>query len=498
MKDIGKKIFIPLSLGAVLLGGCKKGFLDVNNDPNRVTELNVTPELIFPQAEVAVGARAASGNWNFLNNWMGYTGASGSYAIDQTETTYNVDFNFSDPIWQNHYGVLFDLNQAQVKALAKGDSVLAGASMILAAKLWQELVDLYGDIPYSQAFNNNATRTPAYDKAKDVYLSLMSNLDVAKSYMNRTAKSTFATLDVINHGNQAKWIKFANTLKLRLLIRTSEVSTFNVATEINKIKDGGSVLNTLKAGDDVMVNPGYVNETSKQSPFYANNGLTPTGAEANPITRANVYFVNLLNTTQDPRLRRYFKSPTGTTSIIGVTYGLAAGNPTSSASSSYGPGLVKSATQDQWIYPAFESLFLEAEAIARGWITGNAQTTYEAAVTENFKFLGLTAADATTYLTSVSIAMWSNSGSTALSKAKFIAYQKYIALAGIDPLESYSDLRRLNMIPNTGYLTANPSRISNSLPVRLPYPQSEYTTNAANVNAEGNINVFTSKIFWQP
>jgi hypothetical protein len=497
MRYRNKKLLLPLLFSIALLAGCKKDFLDVNDDPNRVTELNVTPELLFPQAEVAVGARAASQNWNFLSNWLGYTGASGSYAIDQTETSYNIDFSFSDPIWQNHYSVLFDLNQVQSKALAKGDSVLAGASMILSAKLWQELVDLYGNIPYTEAFQNNTTRTPKYDKAQDIYISVMASLDRAKSYMSRTARSTFASIDVINHGDQAKWIRFANTLKLRMLIRTSEVTLFNVATEINKMKDGGSALNTLKADDNISVNPGYANETNKQSPFYANFGLTPTNAEANPITRANVYFVSLLKSTADPRLTSFFKPATGTT-VVGVTYGLAAGNPTSGASSSFGPGLVKSATQDQWIYPAFESLFLEAEAIARGWVAGDAQATYESAVTQNFIFLGLSASDAAAYLSNTPIAMWSNAGSTALSKAKFIAYQKYIALAGIDPLEAYSDYRRLKMIPNTGFLSVNPSKVSNTLPVRLPYPQTEYTTNAENANGQGNVNIFTSKIFWQP
>lgn len=498
MRYRNRKALLPLFLSLVLLGGCKKGFLDINDDPNRVTELNVTPELLFPQAEVAVGARAASQNWNFLSNWLGYTGASGSYAIDQTETSYNVDFNFSDPIWQNHYGVLFDLDQTRQKALAKGDSVLAGASMILSAKLWQELVDLYGNIPYTEAFQNSTTRTPKYDKARDIYASVMTSLDQAKTYMGRTAKSTFASLDVINHGDRAKWIRFANTLKLRMLIRTSEVNLFTVATEINKIKDGGASLNTLKAGDNVSVNPGYANEANKQSPFYANFGLTPTAAEANPITRANVYFVNLLTSTADPRLRQIFQAPSGSANIVGVTYGLSAGNPTSGASSSFGPGLVKNATQEQWIYPAFESLFLEAEAVARGWTSGNAQTTYESAVTQNFVFLGLPDSVATKYLSNTAIAMWSNSGSTALAKAKFIAYQKYIALAGVDPLEAYSDHRRLNMLPNTGYLSVNPSKVSNTLPVRLPYPQTEYTTNATSANGEGSINIFTSKIFWQP
>ena len=484
-------------LAMISVSSCKKGFLDVNDDPNRVTDKNITPELIFPQAANATGGRTASGNWVFADNWMGYWAVSGSFAIDQRETTYNLDFNFGDPLWQNHYNVLFDLNLAKYKAEAKGDSVLAGAAMILSVKLWQELVDVFGNIPYSQAFRNNEYTQPDYDKGVDIYNSLLKKLDTAVSYMNKTAKSSFASVDVVTHGNQSRWIKFANTLRLRLLIRQSQIAGFNPATELAKITANGGV---LQSGETISVNPGYLNETNKQSPFYANFGFTPTGTEANTLTRANTYFVNLLNATSDPRLSRYFKAPTAGGSITGCDYGLAAGNPDGAHSSGIGPGLAGSATQSQWIFTSVESLFLEAEAIARGWLPGNAQTKYQQAVTESFIFLGVpnAATAAGTYIANNAIANWANAGATVLLQAKFITYQKYIALAGIDPVEAWSDLRRLNMIPNTGYISVNPGKVSNVLPVRLLYPQSEYTTNADNVNGEGTINAFSSKIFWQP
>jgi hypothetical protein len=283
-----------------------------------------------------------------------------------------------------------------------------------------------------------------------------------------------------------------------LLIRQSQIPNFNPASEISKILASGGVLHE---GENIMVNPGYSNAANKQSPFYANYGFTPTDAEANTSTRANNYFVTLLQNTNDPRLNRFFRPPaSGGTAIVGTTFGLAQGNPVGAQSSGMGPGLLKDPSQDQWIYPAYESMFLEAEAIARGWMPGDPKTAYEAAVTENFRFLDVPDAEAAAadYLSTARIANWNNAGSSPLSQAKFIAYQKYIANAGIDPLESWSDIRRLNMIPDHGYISVNPNKVSNNLPVRLLYPQSEYTTNAANVQAQGSINAFTSKIFWQP
>jgi hypothetical protein len=497
MKYLYKRVLFFFTIISIASVSCNKTkFLDVNDNPNSVTENNITPELIFPQAAHAVGVQLSGANFTFLNQWLGYWSVTGDFAIPQDQTTYNIDNTFTNNIWESYYDNLFDLHQVQVKAIAEGDTVLAGASMILSAKLWQELVDMFGDIPYSQTFQNSQFQSPKYDKGQDIYNDLQKKLDTAISYMGQTERSTFQTVDIVNHGNKTLWIKFANTLKLRLLIRQSEISGFNPVTETAKITANGGVLHQ---GENINVNPGYSNTTNKQNPFYANYGLTPTGVTANTFNTANDYFISLLKSTNDPRLERFFK-PNSSGTFTGSVYGLAQGNPPGAQTSNIGPGLAGSAEQDQWIMPAFESMFLEAEAIARGWLPGDAKTAYEAAVTESFVWLGVPDAvnEAANYLSNTTIANWSNAGSDPESQAKFIAYQKYIALAGVDPVEAWSDLRRLNMLPDNGYITVNPGKLSSTLPKRLPYPETEYTTNAGNVNSEGTINIFTSKIFWEP
>jgi hypothetical protein len=493
--NINKSIIFAGLLVIIAGTSCKKGYLDINEDPNRATDKNIRAELLFPQAAHGVGARLASGNFRFLNSWMGYFAQAGDYSILQDETSYSIDFTFGDPLWQNHYDALFDLYLTKVKALEVQDSVLAGCSMILSARLYQDLVDIYGNVPYSQAFQTLTYQQPAYDKGQDVYNALQKSLDTAITYLQTHPTENFDAVDIVNGGDTDLWIKFANTLKLRLLIHQSQIGGLNPAAEITKIINNGGVLH---AGEDIDVNPGYVDENNKQSPFYANYGNTPTGSDANPSTRANDYLLNILGSYDDARIERFY-SPVGT-SFVGDVYGKVEGNPTGASSSRIGPGLAGSAKQDAWIFPAFESMFLEAEAIARGWMPGDVQTAYEAAVTENFVWLGVEdAADwANEYLTTADIAMWSNAGASVNDRVKFIAFQKYIALAGIDPTEAWTDLRRLNMMPDNGYISANPSKISNTLPVRLLYPQSEYTANGDNVRTQGTINQFTSKIFWQP
>lgn len=503
MKKIQNKLLIVTLALAVVFTGCSKDYLDVNSDPNRVTDENITPELIFTQAATSVGIRSVGGqagsegaktDLQYVENWMGYMASSGDFAIDQIETTYNIDFAFGDNAWQRDYATLFDLSLVKTKALAKDNKVLAGAAMILSAKMFQELVDTYGDIPYSQAFKSNEFKHPVYDDAQSIYNALQASLDSAIVYMNESAPSSFSTVDIVNHGDQEKWIRFANTLKLRLLIRQSEVTGFDPAAEIAKIQSKGGI---LAHGESVTVNPGYSDAQYKQSPFYGNYGYTPTGNIAAPGYRANEYMINILLATNDDRITRFYE-PVGS-SYVGCTYGLAVGNPLGAQASYFGPGLLISAEQDHWLYPSFESMFLEAEAIARGWMPGDAKTAFENAITESFVWLGVPDAEAAAayYIENTDIANWANAGTSVEEQVRFIAFQKYIALCCIDPRESWADQRRLHFLPE-GYISVNPSRLSNDLPLRLLYPQSEYTTNSESVLAVGTIDQFTTKIFWQP
>lgn len=512
MKHLNKYILGALVV-VLAVSGCKKSYFEVNNDPNRPNDSTTSAALIYNNAAVTIGARLSGTEIAFINRWIGYWSTSGDFAVDQTETSYNIDHSFSDVPWQRQYDVLFDLFKVKQKALAKGDSSLAAASMILGARMWQDLVDEFGNVPYSQAFTDSISK-PKYDKAEDIYANLQTVLDQAISYLGEVNHKTdfLSVRTLVKIGNrevkwdantsitfiQQKWMKFANTLKLRLLIRQSEKGGAN-AGELAKVQLNGGVLG---AGETVEVNPGFSNANNKQSPFYQNYGTLPNGNQASTNTKANAYFMSLIDTF---RVKRFFKpingaDPNLAKSYVGTLYGLQAGNPSNAASSDMGPGIAGSSEQDQWIFPSFESMFLTAEAVARGWLPGDAKTAYEDAVKESFVWLGVPdAADiAVEYLTTPD-ASWDDNavGGSVEDQASFIAFQKYLALAGIDQFEAWSDIRRLNMIPD-GYQSNNEAAISQTIPIRLLYPQSEINTNPVNVTAQGDINQFNTKLFWQP
>ena len=500
MKKI--KNIVKLSLLAVVLTTTScSDFLNVNTDPNHATTGNITPNLIFTQAENAVGTRQAN-RFVFLNNWMGYWSRSGTFIVEQEETTYKVANTFTETDWDQAYDILMDLSQVKTRALAVNDSVLTGASMILSAKLWQETVDQFGSIPYSKTFDYINNPRPAYDKATDIYADLLVQLDKAIVYLNAVApKSTFAATDIIfARGGSIptaikQWKKLANTIKLRIFLRQSQIGFTPSAAQLAKITTDGGFLGV---GDDVSVQPGYSNQTAKQNPFYGSFGFTPAGAPASTNNIPNNYFVNTIMGADDPRLVQFFAAP-----IQGTDYGALAGNKNAIGGL---PIIVGSAinagtaTQDQFILPAYESLFFQAEASARGWIVSQTSTTqvlFESAIYQSFISLGVPNAYTadTTYIHNVPTAMWANAGATVDSQVKFIAFQKYVALCGIDAVESWSDLRRGVLVLPAGYLSNNSNRAA-SLPNVLPYPQTELTVNSANMPARTNI--FTEKLFWQP
>jgi hypothetical protein len=189
-------------------------------------------------------------------------------------------------------------------------------------------------------------------------------------------------------------------------------------------------------------------------------------------------------------------TPLNGNTYYGYNFGESIPNTAPQAANSSGvggPGLAKSPTQPQWILTSVESLFLQAEAIARGWLPGNAEQAYRAAVTESFLFLGLTAANATDYLNSGhAIVDWSQAATTD-AKIKLIATQKWIALTGINNLEAWTDYRRLG-VPDVP-LSLYTGRLA-KIPLRLRYPQNEYNYNGANVAKENNPDPQTSGIFW--
>jgi len=513
-----KKSIILIFIAGLLFGGCKK-YLDVNQNVNQPT--TVTPSVVLSSALAGSGANLAQDYLN-LPRWMGYWSRSGNYVPDVQTETYNIPNNYTDPEWTRIYNTLNSYHYIGTIAAEQHLPFYAGVSKVMSAFHFSTLVDIYNNVPYSDAFNVATAVQPKYDDAQTIYNQLVVQIDsaihlfdAAKDYYSTAASVTLTTDDqydiLFGSGGSSdpgvasarmdKWVQFANTLKLKLLIHQSQVSAQAqfIKSEIDSINANGRGF--IGAGASALVNPGYQNSTNKINPFYANFN-TVTAATTNvSYFRANQYAIDFYNTTNDPRIGAFY-APVGTSYA-----GNFDGDPASVSNantSAIGSGLLKGPSQNELILSDFESLFLQAEAVQRGWITTGptAQSLFESAITQSFIYLyqdgtntvpaGLDpVGDATALYTSgLNDADWNAS----TNKLEAIITQKWAALNGINWVEAWTDFRRLG-IPNLP-ISAAPTHVEPQIPIRYLYPQTEYNTNGSNVPALGTNAQFTSKIFW--
>jgi hypothetical protein len=367
--------------------------------------------------------------------------------------------------------------------------------------MFQRLVDLYNNVPYSQALNGGTVNYPAYDDAKTVYTSLVKQLDSAVALINGAPSGADnpGTYDVMFGGTMSNWVKFANTVKLKILLnltQTSDGPAF-AKSELSALTPASF----LGAGVDATINPGFSNAAvNQQNPLWQNvgfatNGTSPTGG--NSFNRANSYAVTFYTNTNDPRLSRFY-ALNNNNIVKGRAFGSTDGSEHNTLISAVGPGVIASPTQGAPLLPAFESLFMQAEAVLRGYIGGSttATTMYNSAVAESFRILKVpnAATAAATYVAQGDTrANFAASG----NQMQTLIVQEWASLNMFDPIEAWNNWRRLGY-PNDLPVSIYPGTSATHIPLRLLYPASEYSNNTANVNAQGTINNMTSKIFWMP
>jgi len=484
----------------MVMTGCKD-YLEVNNNPNQVTA--ATPQLVLPDALATTGwyltgntPSGVPGSFYFLNLWMGYWNWSGNYSISTSDKNYQFTQGFNNSIWGSAYLNLKNYNYVDTQGATLGQPLLQGMAKIMKALHFQLLVDTYGDVPYTSALQGTTTILPTYDKAQAIYEDLFKQIDAGMALLAKgDGTLNPGPNDIMFQGDISKWLKFGNTLKLRMLLRQSEKAdrASFVQAQLATIKASG--YGFLGAGENAAVNPGYSNSQNLQSPlygaFYAINGNPTT---LNNQYKGNLYGITFYKNTNDPRLGAYYRPVTGTTSNFNGTLFGTTDVLVNSQVSDIGPGVLKNVSQNSPILQSHESLFMQAEAAQRGWITGDPKALYQAAISESFVNVGRTAAEATAYYSQAGVANVNWEAST--NKIEAIITQKWASENGTAPFEAWSDYRRLGL-PTAIPISQDPSTTVRQIPLRLLYPTSEYSTNAANVGAQGTINQFTSKIFWE-
>lgn len=456
-----KKIIYTIAIFAFTLVSCTKDFEELNTNQN--APVAVQPSLLLRQVI-----------YDFGEN-MSYEGFVAGDLLSQHRTA--LDFNLFDrhdlkspQLGGNPWGIFYtNLRDNEIvlkqSRATPAFAVYEGPALILKAYMAAGLTDLFGDVPYFEAFNGiEGTVTPKYDLQEDIYQNengILDNLDKGIAAINAYSGSIPLEGDILYNGNLQSWVKFANSLKIKYLVRIS--GKVDVAARL----------------ETIFTNGNYIKNNSENAVFDFTN------SEPNSFRLAQLRvgdfnnFVlsetmeEILIDLNDDRIGTFFRPFANSTSggFNGLINGINS-STTSIALSDYSlAGTLfreDTSTLDANFMTAWETSFLLAEAAEKGLISTNAETLYTIGVTQAFEFWNTNLS--ATYLTGN--ANFNAVGKTPLEQ---IITQKWIASI-INGYEGWIEFRRTGF-PALKNVSAS---LNNGLiPLRMPYP-----TEAASLNQE--------------
>jgi hypothetical protein len=494
MKKNRIQTLLILVVLAVVMPSCKKGFEEVNTDPNGTP--NALPQQLLAPALVNTVSVNMLRNRNFNNELMQVT-------VDASDAEgkvfrYDVKRTWADYTWNNWYTQLVnfkDIYEVASQPLTANKTYM-GISLICQAWVYSLLTDTYGDVPYSEALQGKTGNfAPKFDKQQDIYNDLFKKLEEANTLLT-AAPNVMAGSDPVYNGNALKWQKFGNSLYLRLLLRISakpEVSSAVVA-KIKEIVETNAATYPIMTGNEDAAILRWTGTGYLTSPFVG--GVREQDWRAPDIGE---FFINNLNRWQDPRLaNNRFSIATYQGGYAGVPSGYAPGEPITRKSyflSTTSPTTLMTEPLMGNLMNYSELQFILAEAAAKGWISAAAGTYFKNGVQAGITlWVPEWTTPIDTYLTAADI-HWDDNASLD-QKMEMIHLQKYYSLFGTD-FQQWFEYRRTGhpLLPKGNGLTNN-----GIMPSRLTYPVYVQSSNPANykaaVAAQGPDEI-NNPVWWQ-
>ncbi|MEJ8819958.1 SusD/RagB family nutrient-binding outer membrane lipoprotein [Lacibacter sp. H407] len=469
--------FSTLLVTVLLLTACSKKFEELNTDPNRPKQ--ITPGVMLGQVQYRIVSTSIQASRGFTHELM-QVDAPRSSPGGQGLHRYVV--NPGAAVWSNFYNYLTDIEDIyNISVTLKEDNYKAIA-LVYKSWAYSILTDLYGDVPFTQAIKaTDGVFKPAFDKQKDIYIQLLKNLDTANALFNSTKALTYGG-DMLYNANTVtgnsnpgivKWKKFANSLKLRLLLRLSKRDgELNITEQINAMLQNPSQypLFTSNADEAIFRFPGtfpYFN------PYYNARQL-----EWRDGTYFTKFFLDKMNADNDPR-RAVWVRPV-TVNGTSVFRGIESGYPTTTeyqvgANSSYND-VMRTLPSLGVMLTYAEVEFIKAELALKGFVTGKtAKQHYEAGVAASMNQWAVTMPAG--YLKQSGLVYDENASNE--EQLERIMLQKYYAYFFVD-YQAWFEKRR------TGYPVlprGNGVPAENKFPSRVPYPSYLQSLNPENLAA---------------
>ncbi|MGR3811634.1 SusD/RagB family nutrient-binding outer membrane lipoprotein [Jiulongibacter sp. NS-SX5] len=473
MKSIFKnKWLLSAALVSATMVGCDD-LTEINIDPNSPT--SVPASNLVTQGEYAlyntVHGRGLNGEWGLL---MTQQWSQNEYAEDSRYVATSSSF---DGTWSSFYtGVLNELKTAQ--RLIEADENVPGPIKtnqlaildIIISDAFHTMTDMWGDIPYTEAISTDFPN-PSYDSQSAIYADLLATVDAAVSSLNASS-SSFSSGDIIYNGDVTSWKKAGASLLMRMAMRVADVDNGLAAQYVQKAAGYGVITDnsenaifSFDGSDPTLSNPLWIDMAINNRDDFAVSDVLVDNLEG------------------DPRLAVYAK--VNAEGIIrGLPYGLTDAEAFALKSVTSRPSdLVRSPDAPHVIIDAAEVYFLTAEAIERGYLSGDAAAAYAAGIEASMNYWGITDGIAD-YVAAhpYDSANWKES----------LGMQKWIAFYA-NGVQGWAEWRRLDYpVLAVPAAAANPT-----IPTRLPYPISEDTNNGSQLDAvTTNINDISSKLWW--
>ena len=491
---------------------CTDKFMDINTDSTQFMEVTTKDygELFF-QAEHSGLAWETTDDMSRMSSTLalhnaGYT-ACGNYPYDENQLSLGWENSGFKDVYVDALPVLISMMDVSSEA---GDDAVYNMALIWKVFLLQRITDIWGPTAYTYA-GTGAESIP-YDSQKDIYYKMFEELTSAGTVLTKALEddpslNLFGSNDNIYAGDVSKWIKFANTLRLRMAIRISNVDPTKAETEAEAAITAGSLLETND--DDAMFS------------------VTDLSSEGNGMPRMESFYQDVMSTNmesilkgyKDPRMEEYW-SPVEESTVndafpdeyknnIGGYHGFSSGaDPVQytylKAFSKYGPRFTDG---NQLVTPinvmnAAEAWFLKAEGAWRGWsMGGTAREFYEKGIEISIKQWR------ESEISDDSIQSYINSTLTPVSPDNYPYYdepmtdipvkyssdsetqyeqimtQKWIALFPLS-FEAWAEYRRTRLpkLYTKKYtVNANVNPANGQILTRCPFAKDEYSANATEV-----------------
>lgn len=478
---IVKRLFVLSFVSALMmLAGCTKDISSLNGDPKHPSVVPGETLVSNAQANLANYYTTPDVNTNIFELIMQYW-AETTYP---QESQYILSERNIPRFWWSamYVSVLKNLEQGEqliaaepvlptigAQSVATRDNKLAIVN-ICKVYAFAILVNTFGNIPYTEALDYNNT-TPKYDDQKTVFYALTDSLDAALAKLD-PGSSGLGSADLLYQDDVAGWIKFANTLKLRMGMQLADVDAAKAKTMVEAAAPGAFASNA----DNGLFK--FISTPPNTNPIWTNlvqsnrNDFVPTNTLIDPM-----------NASSDPRLSAYF-----TPGPDGPFIGGVSGNGNTYDNFSHVTDAIKAADFPTLLLDFSEVQFLKAEAVERGFnVGGTAVSHYDSAVTASITYWGGSAGDAATYLAMPGVSYTTATWQERIGVQQWISYY----LRGFDAWTSWRRLGWPKIVA--------PSSAVSATPVRFVYPDNEQNVNEANWKAAsaaiGGDNV-TTKLFW--